>query len=194
MALDNKTMIFGDVKTFAIEVHADPSPIGASVFGRMAVHLAGHTIGDLTEEHCGIGGPAETLREKSNCFSTLWDASFEGLEDVDVFHLLNNALYIDSGQSDLRVAEDSARYRRYDFLTGAGEQFDRVKSFCIRDAAGMACVLFQVHDQPIESARCSESEFRSAVSSFMAWLDSQDRPRSGVQQTVAADRPKTGSG
>lgn len=187
-------MIFGDARTFAIEVHTDPGPVGTSVFGRMAVHVAGHTIGDLTEEHCGIGGPAETLRSKLNCFSTLWDASFEGLEDIDVFHLLDNALFIDSGQSDLRVAKDSARYSKFNFLTGAGEQFDRVKSFCIRDAAEMACVIFQVDDQPIKSARCLEGEFRSAVVSFVEWLDSQYQTRPGVQQSVPADRPKTGSG
>ncbi len=166
-------MIFGDATKFAIEVHADPRPIGASIFGRMAVHVAGQTIGDLTEEHCGIGGPAEILKEKSNYLSTLWDTSFEGLDYVGIFHLLDNALYIDSGQSDLRVAEDSARYSKYNFLTCVDRQFDRVKSFCIRDATGMICVLFQRYDQPIKWARCSESEFRSAVASFAAWLDSQ---------------------
>ena len=187
-------MIFGDTRTFAIEVHADPIVNGASVFGRMAIHVDGHTIGEITEEHCGIGGPAESLRETASCFNTLWDSSFEGRDDVDVFHLLDNALYIDDGQLDARVTEDSARYSKYNFLTGAGKQFDRVKSFCIRDAAGMFCVLYQVHDQSINSARCTENEFRSAVSSLTSWLDSQYRNRSGVQQSIPADRPKAGSG
>lgn len=57
--------------------------------------------------------------------------ALDGLDPDEAFRRLDNALYLDTGQSTEQVAEDARRFFRFDFLTNGGESFDHTKSFLV---------------------------------------------------------------
>ncbi|WP_295679412.1 hypothetical protein [uncultured Nevskia sp.] len=186
-------MTFGNPDEFAIEAYHEPAQPGLVGFGRMAIHFSSTIIGKLSEEHCGLGGGAETFRALHSSLSTLWDASFAELSATEIFAIIDRALYIDVGQSDIAVRKDADRYARFDFLTNAGEQFDGFKTFIAAEPQGEVRIFFQDPDGVLGSARCSMAAFQSASCAFVAWYDAQCSVGSNVfQQSVQADGPASG--
>lgn len=186
--LDDRNMIFGDPRTFAIEAHHEPIDSGPRGFGRMALHMSNTAVGDITEKDCGLGGAAEQLREILLTDGPFWDPSFASLADTEIFALLDRALYVDEGQSDAQVRDDAERYARFNFLPNAGEPFDGYKSFIFKEPGGDVVILVRNPDDAVASARCGPREFRSACQAFVAWYDAQSSGKSVVQQSVQSDR------
>lgn len=162
-------MTFGDSKEFAIEVYHEPLGPRWNGFGRMALHVAGVTFGNLQECHCGLADAAERLRAVWQSLHEKWDASFSGHSDEDIFALIDRELYVDYGQTEAAISDGRQRYGRFDFLTNAGEQFDDVKTFIYVDQRELVHILY-AHDARTPSAVvCSVGSFRSATADFLHW-------------------------
>jgi hypothetical protein len=123
------SMTFGGPTDFAIEVYHEPSGPNYGGFGRMCIHVQGTQIGDIRENHCSLWGSTNRFRELLDHIETLWSDDFTGLSDIEIFGVLDRALYQDHGQSLEQMNADLERLGRYDFLTNTGEQFDGSKTF-----------------------------------------------------------------
>lgn len=117
-------MHFGDPTEFAIEAFHEPAGPDWAGFGRMCLYAEGIPLGDLSEEHCSLFQAADRFRELGNTVESLWDDSFAGLSDAQIFALLDDALYIGNEPR-------WERYGKFDFLTNTGEQFDGFKTFIV---------------------------------------------------------------
>lgn len=128
------SMIFGDPKDFAIEVMTEPHLIAPSnVWGRMCVHIGDLTLGDFSDENCGLYGAYCGFKELLNSRTRLWDDSFDGLSREQIHDLVRNAIYGEDDRTLSAILADSQRYRRFDFLTNWDEQFDGFASVIIQE-------------------------------------------------------------
>jgi len=164
-------MRFGNVGDFEIEAYDDTLPPERAGFGRMVIRVQNKIIGDIREMRCGLGDAAERFRELIPKVHSLWVEEFEGHTDEQIFRILDNALYLDCGQSDEKVREDAERYSPFDFLTNAGEQFDGFKSFIIRQPDGHLHILIRDSASSFSSGVCSIGSFLDASTAFVAWVD-----------------------
>lgn len=161
-------MIFGNPTEFAIEVYHEPSGPGWGGCGRMAVEIQGVRLGDIRENHCSLFGATDRFRELNQVIETLWDDSFAGLSHVEIFNLLDNALYL--GEPDLVKA-----YFRFDFLTNTGEMFDNYKSFIACSPEGRVHVLYKKPSDETGAVSCSVQTFSLVADSYVSWFDEQIR-------------------
>jgi len=168
-------MIFGDPADFAIEAYNEPSGPEWGGFGRMCIHIQGTVLGDIRENHCSLFGAAHRFRELPSSIETLWDERFAGRSDVEIFGILDRALYQDHGESLEEMKAESRRLGQYKFLNNEGEQFDDFKSFIICRPAGLVHVLYQLRDDTLGSASCRVESFRNVAESFVQWFDEQVR-------------------
>jgi len=166
-------MLFGDSGEFAIEAYHEPMGPTYSGFGRMALHIASVTIGDIHEEHCGLADAADRLRTKVKLIGSLWNPIFSNHSDEEIFSLIDRELYIDHGQSDKDIAVGQHQYGKFDFLTNAGEQFDNFKTFLYADPNGSIHILYQLRNGTIGSATCDAETFETTVQAFVKWFDFQ---------------------
>jgi hypothetical protein len=171
-------MQIGDPATFAIECVHEPIPNeNGWVFGRMRLWVHGLEVGNFDEPACMLNVTAGHLQSALERLPTLEEPTFARLSGVEVFRLLDAALYADDQRSPGQVAADALRYRKFDFLTGGGESFDRTKAF-IWLCEGDVCILAE-ELRGIVSARVAASEFTLAVDAFLAWLDTEGRKHAG---------------
>ena len=162
-----KDMTFGQPSEFLIEAHHEPESQRWSGFGRMAIQIGGVVLGDISEEHCSLFHAVDRFRELITYIDTLWDPTFDNLTDEGVFQTIDDACY--AGECSGR----SALYRKFDFLTNTGEQFDDVKTFLACTPQGRVRVWYQRHDDQKGTATCQVSHFREAAEAFVRWFDEQ---------------------
>jgi hypothetical protein len=161
-------MLIGHPLTFAIEIHHEPHSLDWLGFGRMCLHLAGVTIGDLAKEHCSLFHAIERICELGRTLDSLWDARLGGHTDAEIFAWLEHELYIrDSAEA---ASSDLARF---DFLTNTGEQFDAGKSFIYCRPDGAVHILFDRHDGMFNSVVCESSELKRQARELEVWFSEQ---------------------
>jgi hypothetical protein len=162
-------MRFGDPTEFAIDAFHEPAGPEWAGFGRMCIYVESVALGDLSDKHCSLFHVVERFREISTSAEALWDDSFTGLSDPQVFAVLDDALFIGS-------EPQWERYGRFDFLTNTGEQFDGFKTFIVCSPARQVHVLWQSRDGSFGSGVCSSAAFRGVAEAFVVWFDEQVGP------------------
>jgi hypothetical protein len=178
-------MRFGDPKEFAIDAYHEPSGSEWVGFGRMCIHVDSIPLGNLAEEHCSLFHAVDRFRELSGAVATLWDDSFAGLSDSQIFAVIDDALYIGSEPR-------WERYGRFDFLTGTGEQFDDHKAFIVYPPDRRIHILWQSRDGTFASGVCSSATFRGVAESFVNWFDEQVGPsRQPPNQAIQRTAPRS---
>lgn len=171
-------MQIGDPSTFSIECVHEPIPNDNGwVFGRMRLWLHGQEVGNFDESACMLNVTAGHLQGALERLPDLEEPAFARLSDLEVFRLLDAALYVDDERTPDQIAADALKYRKFDFLTGGGESFDRTKSFIWR-SEGDVRVLSE-EPRGIVTARVANAEFTSSVTAFLAWLDTEGREHAG---------------
>jgi hypothetical protein len=135
----------------------------------MAIDIDGIRLGDIRENHCSLFHAVGRFREVCPRIENLWDESFDGLSDAEIFAVIDYACY-KGDPSDCEVD-----YTPFDFLTNTGEQFDDAKTFIVCRPVGHVHVLYQLRDGRIGSASCSPDSFRRAAEPFIRWFDEQVR-------------------
>ncbi len=162
-------MIFGQPSDFAIEAYHEPSGPQWAGFGRMAIDIRDVRLGDIRENHCSLFHAVDRFRQVYSTIETLWDESFSGLSDAEIFRLIDHARYIGE------PTESGPDYSPFDFLTNTGEQFDDAKTFIVCRPDGRVHILYQLRDGTVGSASCPVSSFRQIAESFVRWFDEQLR-------------------
>lgn len=166
-------MIFGQTTNFAIEAYHEPSGPEWGGFGRMCIHIQGMVIGDLRENHCSLFHATSRFSELRTIIETLWEPSFVGRSDVEIFDLLNRALYQDYGQSSEQMAADWECLGEYVFLTNTSEQFDDSNTFIICRPEDIVTIIWRLRDNTINSASCRVESFRNVSEAYVQWFDEQ---------------------
>ena len=162
-------MKFGNPETFAVE--AIVQPIGRHIgFGQIRVLVGDLELGDFSIEHCSLHHPIEDLERLVNEAPLQWDVTFEGLTEIQIYELLNNALFMDAGQSEEQVATDSCRYRRFSLLTNSSEHFDGFKVFAYCKSSIIYFVARLPNDD-IKAASCAFAPLVRTISELRAWFD-----------------------
>ncbi len=160
-------MTFGDPNDFAIEAyHEPPGPEWKGKgFGELCIHLQGTPLGDIDEEHCSLFHATIRFRELANTIDSLWDESFSGLSDAEIFELLDRELYADE------PSENSRRYQRFNFLTNTGKMFAQWKTFIVCAPTGRVHILCQVRDGTSASGSCDVRTFQAVAEAYVRWFD-----------------------
>ena len=162
-------MTFGQASDFAIEAYHEPYGPEWGGFGRMCIDIQGVRLGDIRENHCSLYAATDRLRTAYPIIDSLWDDSFSGLSDSEIFSALDQALYL----SD---TSDWERFERFDFLTNTGEQFDDSKTYLVCRPGGRVHILYdRFRDVGFGSASCRALTFRRVASSYVDWFDEQVR-------------------
>ena len=173
-------MLFSNPEDFAIEAMTEPHLVAHSaVWGRMCVRIGPVILGDFSDEHCGLYGAYCGFKELLNTKTRLWDASFDGLSREQIHDLVRNAIYGDDDRAMEAVVADSQQYRRFDFLTNWGEQFDGFASVIIQENATTTTILHRPHSAfarqrspgPFVVAICTTIGFRNACAGLVEWFD-----------------------
>jgi hypothetical protein len=162
-------MTFGDPMDFAIEAYHEPSGPQYAGFGRICLHVQGLVLGDIRDNHCSLFNATDRIREVATDFGSLWDESFTGLSDAEVFALIDRELYSDQG------SEDGQRFWVCDFLTNTGEMFDDSKTFIVFRAPDRMHILYCLRDDTLGSASCSATTFRRVADAYVNWFEEQVR-------------------
>jgi hypothetical protein len=168
-------MIFGQPSDFAIEAYHEPSGPDWGGFGRMCIHIQGTVLGDIRENHCSLFDATRRFSELRSSIETLWDTSFAGLADAEIFSLLDRALYQDHGQSSEQMSSDWKRLSQYVFLTNTGEQFDDSSTFIVCRPEGIVTVIYRLRDDTLGSVACRLESFRAVAEAYVQWFDEQVR-------------------
>ena len=161
-------MRFGQPGQFSVEAFHEPVD-GMTGFGRMCVCVLDLQVGDIAESGCSLHNAAEDLERLADEAMTLWDSSFDGLSDDQIFELLDRALFVDLGQPEAKIEEDGERYWRFALLTNTGEHFDGYKVFAVRRDS---CIHFlvQLPDDSIVSRVCDLSQVMVVLHEFLSWF------------------------
>jgi hypothetical protein len=171
-------MTFGDPKDFAIEAYHEPSGLEWAGCGRLCIRIQGACLGDIYDNHCSIFAATDRLREliglrlrpqSRNTIETLWDESFAGLSDTEIFCIVDHALFTG------KPSEDRPRYARFDFLTNTGEMFDATKTFILCSPDERVHILCQFRDDSLDSFTCRVETFRTDSEAYVLWFDEQVR-------------------
>jgi hypothetical protein len=161
-------MRFGDPTEFAIEVHHEPSGPEWAGFGRMCIDTQNTRLGDISENHCSLFHAVDRFRELESTIDALWEESFDGLSDAEIFAFLDEALY-------LGEVSGWERFGRFDFLTNTGEQFDGFKTFIVCSPDRHVHILYRLPDGLVDAGICSAVSFHAVAESFVLWFDEQVR-------------------
>jgi hypothetical protein len=165
-------MIFGDPTAFAVEAFHEPAEKRFLGFGRMCIHIQGLALGDLSEEHCSLYHSADDLKHLAAHAASLWHPRFDGLTDVEVFHLLAQTLFDYHGQSDEEIDKNFKQYGRFSVLTNSGEHFDGFNIFVICRNALYVHFLFRLPDGTIGSRFCLPQQMIRSIQQFQSWFHS----------------------
>jgi len=164
-------MQIGTQRTFAIECFHEPiANSGGRVYGRMCLWVGDAPLGDISEGQCWLDALDGWLRDVLERVEALTDPAVDDLNDEDAFTFLDKALYLDS---DAWTPEISDRFGRFDFLTNAGESFDRTKSFILRSDT-VVRILFR-NTEGLHSGRVPVEDFIRVCDAFLAWVEEERR-------------------
>ena len=162
-------MIFGDPKEFAIEAYHEPSGPQWVGCGRICIYVGGNTIGDIRDNHCSLFHVTDRFRYLARSVGGLWNDSFSGLSDADIFGLIDDDLYTVESDNGLPIFSD------FDFLTNSGEMFDGTKTFIYTTPDSYVHVLCRYRDHSFSSGRCSVKYFCAIADAYVGWFDEQLR-------------------
>jgi hypothetical protein len=162
-------MTFGDTTDFAIEAYHEPYGPQYGGFGRMCLYVQGVCLGNIRDNHCSLFHATDRIREVADHFESLWDDSFAGLSDAEVFALIDREIYTDE------ASESGPSYAACDFLTNTGEMFDGTKTFIIFRPPDRIHILFRLRDDTFGSASCSVQTFRRVADAYVSWFEEQVR-------------------
>lgn len=174
--------MFGDPDDVAIEAMTEPHLVAPSaVWGRMCLHFGNVVLGDFTDPHCSLYGAYCGFKELLDIPRPLWDESFDGLSREQIHDLVRNAIYGDDERSMEEILADSQRYRKFDFLTNWGEQFDGFASVIVQEDDHTTTILHRPHSAwarqrppgPFVVAICSTMGFRNACCGLIEWFDGE---------------------
>ena len=117
-------MIVGDESRFSIKYEID-RPIGDWTFGRFSFLVSGEIVGNY-DAGCTFRMVIRamerlTKRQGNHTENTLLDARVNAIE---AFHTIDDALYVDRGQSDAEVADARQRFAKLDVSDIALDVFD----------------------------------------------------------------------
>ena len=157
-------MVFGNPKSFAIEIYHEPAGPEWKGFGRMCLHVEGITIGDPLQDHCSLFHAVERIEKVATDLATLWDRRFAGHTGQEILAWLDAILY--SGEIELNEGEVD----RFDFLTNTGEQFDRFKTFIYCTPDDVLCVPFRGPDDVVWTPTCTGIELRAVAAQLGQWF------------------------
>ena len=166
-------MIFGNSERFAIEAHTETHlkpPSG--VWGRMCVWCAGEMLGDIDDPHCGLEA-SSSFKELADDLDSLWDDTLSCTSPLEMFDLLDRALYLDSERSLESIKADAARYSKFNFLTNWGEQFDGFKAFVVAQPNAGLLILFRRRDNSFGFVDIERQEFIEAARSVSDWFENE---------------------
>lgn len=178
-------MLFGSKDTFGIEAMTESHLIRPSnVWGRMQVWCQGVSIGDYSEEHCGLYQSYREFKELKSSLGDLWRVEFDSLSNEDLWNLLDQHLYGYHGDlylGDTRTIEECCRdwdkYGVFNFLTNWGEQFDRNgKSFIFCRPGNIIQILNR--SLPIEhkmALYANLADVYKAIGQFIEWFEDEER-------------------
>ncbi len=161
-------MTFGKPADFAIEAYHEPYGPEWGGFGRICIHIQSVRLGDIRENHSSLFHAADRCREMYPTIETLWDESFAGLSDAEIFAAVEH---------DYRATKNSdwERFGRFYFLTFTGEPFDGYNIMAVCRPDRRVHILYRLPDDTFGSASCSVGSFRYAAESFVLWFDEQVR-------------------
>lgn len=185
-------MIFGSTETFAIEAMTEEglAPPSAA-WGRMRVWCQGTSMGDFSDEHCGL--PYSHFLNLNEDLSSLWLPEFESMSALDLCNHLDGLIYGYHGDVELNdartseeICRDSMKYSKFSFLTNWGEMFDSVeKSFICCTPAGEVRVLNRVA-APGRWLQAQLPEALHAITEFLRWYEGEcNRLGSQLVRTAA---------
>ena len=157
-------MLFGNPKTFAVEIFDDGKDLKSRGFGRMCLHLGGYSHGDVSESECSLWHPVERIEEVAQVLPALWSEDFEGHTDQELFAYLDAVLY--SGE----ISGDTELLGAYDFLTNTSESFHNEKSFVFCDPRDNVRIVWQNRNCVFRSVRVPRREFESVVRELSEWF------------------------
>ena len=168
-------MVFGNPTDFAIEAETD-ALAGASrgtVWGRMRIWCCGTPVGDFEEAHSGLSDAHQSLMELASDLALLQNPALAHLSDVEVWGLINTALYVDDGRTLQQIQRDSETWSRFNFLTNWGEPFDRYCGVIFKNAPDHLRILIRGSDDAVNGLSVTTFGFRGAVLAFDEWCRAQ---------------------
>ena len=154
----------------------------SAVWGRMQIWCAGVSIGDFSNPHCALYDSYLEFKELSNRLPSLWLDEFSNLADLELWNLLDGALYGFHGELELddsrtidEIERDGKRYGAFDFLTNWGEQFDRGgKSFILCTPGQTVRILNRSLPQGRGIAlEASVFHTSKAIREFLKWFEQE---------------------
>jgi hypothetical protein len=161
-------MLFGNPTEFAIEAYHEPSGPKWGGFGRISVYIQNACLGDIRENHCSLFHCTDQFRELIDCVETLWDASFLGRSELEIFNLIDR--YSRSGE----CFECDVDCLHFGFITNTGEMFDGLKAFILCKPGGQILILHNnLRDEKFGYGTCSAATFQQVASSYVRWFDEQ---------------------
>jgi hypothetical protein len=174
-------MLFGQKQRFAIEAMIEPGLSSPSrVWGRMRVWCDGRAMGDYSNEQCGM--PYIQFKALRASLPKLWMREFDALDDVSIFHRLDNAFFgcrdgieVLDERTAVQCRDDALLYGRFTFLANWGEMFDGEGKLFILFADG---IHLKVLHQPMGSKGCSVltapvADAERACDGFLSWFERQ---------------------
>ncbi|MCL1994006.1 MAG: immunity 42 family protein [Spirochaetes bacterium] len=171
-------MMFGNRNIYAIEVYHQP--LDSSTFfmcGKMCIYLYAKPFGDIDNEYCHLYPAYDTLKNKiSNLLELKYDFNLNN--DFDIFNFLDDKLY-NLHEEDERTYEqicnDMNPYLKFDFMTNAGETFDRTKSFIYMSKNKKIHIMYQnIGDSENDEIICNELDkdiFENTTRGFLKWYE-----------------------
>jgi hypothetical protein len=150
-----------------------------TVWGHMCVWCCGVALGNINNRYCGLYGAYSEFAWLANNLDTLWADELVGLDDVAAWDFLDGLLYGYHGDIELhddRTADDclkdSFKWRRFDFLTNWGEQFDGFKSFLLCPPGGSARLLSRRFPYHVgRGISVSRRRVIDAATGFASWFE-----------------------
>ena len=178
-------MIFGSTDTFAIEAIIEPDlEAPSAVWGRMRIWCQGVSIGDISTSCCALYPSYLGFRDLLGALPSLWCPAFTKLSDIQLWNRLDGLLYgyhgdepVEDERSLEQLEQDHQNYRKFDFLTNWGEQFDQGgKSFIVCTPAQQVRILNRHFPEGYGlGLHASLFQVASAIKNFMHWFEHEAR-------------------
>jgi len=112
---------------------------------------------------------ARHLEEIVKRLASLESKVFFGLNDASSWEIIDKAIYRDDDRPMEKIAADTERFFKFDFLTNGGESFNTSKSFIVSEG-GWIRILFVEGDNSLDCIHVSVDAFRSTVQAFLDWV------------------------
>ncbi|MEZ5330339.1 MAG: hypothetical protein R3F19_35275, partial [Verrucomicrobiales bacterium] len=159
----------------------------SAVWGRMRIWCRNESFGDFENPYNALYSASERFRVMRDAHPNLWDPTFEGLEDTEIFRIFNEAIYNGTHSNSDEIVDLADRFWKFDFLTNWGEHFDPLKGLLAFDPNGEALFMIEDGDDRVRGFRFPQASFVEAASDFVRWFDSEaERLQNMAGEQVAA--------